>query len=94
MKNSIIYGVLFIALFGAAFMLGCTKEESQSPVQTAKEVYQEAEFEELSETGLKARLRGRELKTMEINIKAATYYQLELKKEKGGFFEAIILFDV
>ena len=62
--------------------------------ETKKEVYQRAEFEELSETGLKARLWGRELKTMGVNIKAATYHQLELKKGKEGFLEAIILFDV
>lgn len=61
--------------------------------QTNKEAYFEAEFKEFSDKEIKARLKGKKVKVFGEDIKAVTHHDLKLE-EKGGTWEAEILFDI
>jgi SHS2 domain-containing protein len=47
----------------------------------------------LSDKKIVAILKGKKIKNMKINIKAATYYNVKLLK-KGNIFEIVVVFDV
>lgn len=67
-----------------------------------KKIYTEFEIEELSEAPpkIKARIRGIAVQQKNIEIKAATYHNLDIKKSRGhakrraGGYEAIVVFDI
>jgi SHS2 domain-containing protein len=58
-------------------------------------VYSEFELLEFSESPykIKTRMRGLALAQKKLEIKAATYHQLEIKKTDGGW-EATVIFDI
>ena len=62
--------------------------------ETKKEVYQKVKFKKFSKNIIEAELIGKKLKRMGVNIKAATYHQLDVLQKKGGNWEATIVFDI
>lgn len=60
--------------------------------QTKKEVYFEIKIKNLTEKVIEAYLFGNKIKSFSREIKAATYHNLKVKKNK--FLEAVILFDI
>lgn len=63
-------------------------------MQTHYEVYSQITFQTLSKTHLKATLSGYPIKAFKRDIKAATYYQANLIKDKNGLWQCIIVFDI
>jgi len=61
--------------------------------QVNKETYVGVNFQELTEKELKAAITGKKVKRFEEDVKAATYNNLEVKNENGGW-QATVLFDV
>ncbi len=57
------------------------------------ETYVDAVFQELSNTKLKAVLRGKKIKSFAEEIKAVTHHGLKLEKTKDGWI-AEVLFDI
>ena len=62
--------------------------------ETKKEIYQKVNFKKFSQNEIEGTLIGKKLKRMGVHIKAATYHNLEIKKNKAGFWQAVILFDI
>ncbi|MEK7596099.1 MAG: archease [Patescibacteria group bacterium] len=62
--------------------------------QTNNEVYFIVHFKDLSPTGLEAEISGIPTEKFDEDIKAATYHEIEIHKNKKGELEAIIVFDV
>jgi len=62
-------------------------------VEIKKEVYQQIEFDKLTEKELKGILIGKKLKRMGVHIKGVTYHDLDVRQEKGTW-QATILFDI
>lgn len=58
-----------------------------------KKVYFDFKIEQLAENYLKAEIGGRKVEQKEIDIKAATYHNLKIIKEKG-IWQAEIIFDI
>lgn len=58
-----------------------------------QKVYCDFKIEELSENRLRAKIAGQKIDQKQIEIKAATYHGLEIKKA-DEHWEAIILFDI
>jgi len=56
-------------------------------------VYRNFKIEELSENYLRAKIAGQKVNQKQIEVKAATYYGLDIKK-KNGRWEAIVIFDI
>ncbi|MCD6550001.1 archease [bacterium] len=63
-------------------------------IQTKKEAYLSAEFEEFSDIFLKAKLFGKKVKRFKKDIKGVTYHDLKIKQRENGTWQAIILFDI
>jgi len=61
--------------------------------QTNKEFYDKIQIKEFSEKKIKGFLFGRKIERFKEDIKAATYHDLEVKKNKN-LWEAVVLFDV
>lgn len=61
--------------------------------QTKKEVYFEIKIKNLTERAIEAYLSGNKVKRFSREIKAATYHDLKIKKEKG-FLTIEVLFDI
>jgi len=58
-----------------------------------KEIYQKIIYREFSDIKIRAELLGKKIKRFNLEIKSATYHNLEIKKTKN-YWQAIILFDV
>ncbi len=58
-----------------------------------QKVYNNFQIEELSKNRLKAKIAGRKIDRKRLEIKAATYHQLEIK-ETNNQWQAIIVFDI
>ncbi len=56
-------------------------------------VYVSFRIKELSETRLRARIAGRKVSQKQIDIKAATYHDLEIR-QVNSHWQAIIVFDI
>lgn len=56
-------------------------------------VYTNFQIEELSETRLQARIAGQKVTQKQIDIKAATYHDLEIR-QVNSHWQAIIVFDI
>lgn len=63
-------------------------------IQTKKEIYQMVKFVKFSDTELEADLFGKIAERFNDDIKAATYYQLEVGQKEDGSWEAVALFDI
>ncbi len=61
--------------------------------QVNKEVY-EVNFKKLSGTEIKGELTGKKVEKFGEDIKATTYHDLEIKQNKDGSCQAIVLFDI
>lgn len=62
--------------------------------QVNKEVYTDAEFTKFSDSEIEATLFGKKVERFGEDIKAVTHHNLEIKQNKDGTWEAIILFDI
>jgi len=63
-------------------------------IETKKLVFQKIKFKELSDNCLEARLIGKSLKRMDLQIKGVSYHNLAIYQRKDRLWEAIILFDI
>jgi SHS2 domain-containing protein len=61
--------------------------------QVNKEVY-EVIFKKLLDKEIEGELIGKKVEKFSEDIKAATYHDLEIKQEKAGNWQAVILFDI
>ncbi|MDD5760480.1 MAG: archease [Candidatus Pacebacteria bacterium] len=57
-------------------------------------VFPEIEIKELTEQKIRGVIKGQKIEEFKEEIKAVTYYGLEIFQNKKGLWEAIILFDV
>ena len=57
------------------------------------EVYLDADFQILTDKELKGKIRGQKVTGLDIEIKAVTWHDLEIKKE-GEQWQATVLFDI
>ncbi len=58
-----------------------------------KKVYTDFKIEELSENRLRAKIVGQKVDQKQIEIKAATYHDLEIK-QVDSHWEAVVIFDI
>lgn len=58
-----------------------------------KEIYTDFQIEKLSDTHIKATAKSTKVSEKRLEIKAATFYQLKIKK-KNKKFEAVVTFDI
>ncbi len=56
-------------------------------------VYSRAEFDKINEQELSGKIFGQKIKTLETEIKAVTWHDLEVKKENNQW-RAILIFDL
>lgn len=61
--------------------------------ETKKEIFKRIEFEELTNTKLKAKVFSKKVKRFGLIIKGISYHELEIKK-KDGSWQGIVLFDI
>ena len=62
-------------------------------IQTNKEIYKKIEFLKFKKFEIEANLYGEKVKRFGLEIKAATYHDLEIKRTKDKWY-AIVLFDI
>ena len=62
--------------------------------QVNKEVYEDVKFTKFSDKELEGELFGNKIESFGEDIKAVTYHGLEIKKNKEGLLEGIVLFDI
>ena len=58
-----------------------------------QKIYTNFQIERLSKNRLTAKIAGQKINQRRLEIKAATYHQLEVKQENGQW-EAVIIFDI
>lgn len=59
-----------------------------------KAVFTEVAFDSLNETALMCTIKGFETDGFDDDIKAVTYHEAEVKKNRAGRFETMIVFDI
>ena len=57
-------------------------------------VYNTVDFSVLNEKDLEAIVRGCSVEAFDEDVKAVTYHEAEIKKNKEGLFETVIVFDI
>ncbi|MBU0668107.1 archease [Patescibacteria group bacterium] len=62
--------------------------------QIEKKVFMKVEFDELTDTSAKARVYGAGVTDFDEDIKAATYHEADVRKNKAGKYETVIVFDI
>lgn len=62
--------------------------------QINKEVYVKVNFSELSENSLEAEIEGMKVDGFDEDIKATTYHEANIKQNKIGQWETILVFDI
>ena len=62
--------------------------------QVQKEVFSDIIFKKLTDKELGGELIGQKIERFGEDIKAVTHHQLEVKQNKDGSWQAIILFDI
>lgn len=62
--------------------------------QTEKVVFCDVNFEKLTEMELAAKVKGTKVDEFDEDIKAVTYHEAEVKKNKNGQWETIIILDI
>lgn len=60
----------------------------------SKTIYCEVIFETLTETEIKASIRGKSTNQFDRDLKAVTYHEAELKINEKGQWESILVFDI
>jgi SHS2 domain-containing protein len=68
--------------------------EVLSLAQTNKEIYPEVVLKKLSETEVEAELKGMPVESFDEDIKAVTYHEAEVKQNKRGEWETMLVFDI
>jgi len=63
-------------------------------IQTNREIYIGAKFTKFSDTALEVELIGQPVEEFGEEIKAVTYYGMEIKQNSDGIWEAAIIFDI
>jgi len=63
-------------------------------IQINKEIYQKIKFKKFSDTEIQAELLGQKIKRFNLEIKAATYHNLNITQLKNGLWQTTILFDI
>jgi len=63
-------------------------------IQTKKETYFKTDFKKFTNTEINAFIFGRKVKKFNEDIKAVTYYDLEIKQKEKNLWQATILFDI
>lgn len=62
--------------------------------QINKEVYLKINFSEFSENNLEAVLEGQKVEKFDEDIKAATHHEADIRQNKDGRWETILIFDI
>ncbi len=62
--------------------------------QINKEIYSKIKFKKFSDTEIEAELIGQKIKRFNLDIKAATYHNLDITRLKNGIWQTIVLFDI
>jgi len=62
-------------------------------IQVNKEIYNDIKFKKFLDTQLEAELSGQKVERFGEDIKAVTYHDLKVKRQKDGTWEATVLFD-
>lgn len=57
-------------------------------------VFLKTEIEELNEKSVRAEIYGTEVEYFDEDIKAVTYHQADVQKNKNGGYETVIVFDI
>ncbi len=57
-------------------------------------VYNKVEFNKFTDIEIEGRLMGNKVESFGEDIKAVTYYGLDIKQKENGAWEAIVIFDV
>ncbi len=60
----------------------------------SKTIYCEVVFETLTETEIRASIRGKSTNQFDRDLKAVTYHEAELKINEKGQWESILVFDI
>jgi len=63
-------------------------------IQVNKEVYNNLKFSKFTNTELEGELIGQKVERFGEDIKAVTYYDLDVRQRKDGIWEATVLFDI
>ena len=59
-----------------------------------KEVYRQLNIIKINDNSLRAEVKGMPVEKFDEDIKAATYHEASVKKNKKGEWEAVVVFDV
>jgi SHS2 domain-containing protein len=62
--------------------------------QTKRAVFCDINFKRFTETELDAEISGFRVKEFDEDIKAVTYHEANVKKNKKGYWETVIIFDI
>ncbi len=62
--------------------------------QVNMEIYDKVKFTNFSDTELGGELNGYKVEEFGEDIKAVTFHELDIKKNKEGFWEAKVIFDI
>ncbi len=57
-------------------------------------IFSKVEFKKLSDTTLEAKVFGAKTKKIEKDIKAVSYHEAQIQKNKDGFYETTLVFDI
>jgi len=68
--------------------------EVLSLVETHKEIYTKVRFGKLDEKSVRAELKGTVQESFDEDIKAVTYHEAQVKKNKESEWETILVFDI
>lgn len=62
--------------------------------QVNKEIYNKVKFKKFSDLELEAEILGQKVERFEEDIKAVTYYGLDIHQKEGKIWQATVLFDI
>ena len=57
-------------------------------------IYKEIYFEEFSDTLIQAEILGKKIKRFGLQIKGATFHDLDIHEQENGIWQATVLFDI
>jgi len=58
------------------------------------DIYNDIKFTKFSDVELEGELNGYEVEEFGEDIKAVTFHELDIKKNKEGFWETVVIFDI
>lgn len=68
--------------------------ETLAWIQSEREAYTKINFQSISEHSLKAKLKGYKTESFGEDIKAVTYHEANVQKNKSGEWSTVIIFDI